>query len=292
MPKLMMSAQDCRDASALDSGGSMSRRVVLCGAAVLTLFSSRIAEAAVAEPSASSETLSTDLLDDLVSANHILANKGVLDAFGHVSVRDPRNPGHFWMSSAKAPAQVSAEDVMPYDLDCNPLDARGRPSYYEKWIHGEVYKVRPDVKCVVHSHSPTVVPFSATNTAMRPLLQTAAFLGRGVPVYDNRPFEPDSDLMIGKQSLGREMAKKLGPAAKVVLLRGHGDVVVGETIRLAVFRAYYTEANAKGQEQAIALGGKDVTYLNEVEGAAAEKVTESPSSVNRAWDVWKQELSR
>jgi HCOMODA/2-hydroxy-3-carboxy-muconic semialdehyde decarboxylase len=230
------------------------------------------------------------LLNDIVSANQILAHEGVLDAYGHVSVRDPRNPNRFWMSRSVAPAQVTAEDIMEYDLDCNPLDARGRVSYYERWIHGETYKARPDVHCVVHSHSLTVIPFSVTNVPLRPLLQQASFLALGAPVYDNRPFLANSDLMIGQQFLGREMAKKLGPTSAVLLLRGHGDVVVAPSIRLAVFRAYYTEINARAQEQAIALGGKDVTYMTPEEGAAAEKLTESPPSVNRSWQLWKQEI--
>jgi HCOMODA/2-hydroxy-3-carboxy-muconic semialdehyde decarboxylase len=135
-----------------------------------------------------------------------------------------------------------------------------------------------------------VIPFSVTNVPLRPLLQQASFLALGAPVYDNRPFLANSDLMIGQQFLGREMAKKLGPTSAVLLLRGHGDVVVAPSIRLAVFRAYYTEINARAQEQAIALGDKDVTYMTPEEGAAAEKLTESPASVNRSWQLWKQEI--
>ena len=270
--------------------GAASRRRFLRGAATIALCSVRSGDAAWAQVVKAGGTLDHDLLLDLVHANHILAAKGVLDSYGHVSVRDPHDPTRFWMSCAKAPVQVTVEDVMEYDLDCNPIDPRGRPSFYERWIHGEVYKVRPEVMSIVHSHSPTVIPFSATKIAMRPLIQMAAFLARGVPIYDSRPLKPDSDLMIGEQSLGREMAMTLGPSAKVVLLRGHGDVVVGETIRIAVFRAYYTEENAKGQEQAVALGGRDVTYLSVSESEAAEKLTESPASVNRAWDSWLAEI--
>jgi ribulose-5-phosphate 4-epimerase/fuculose-1-phosphate aldolase len=231
------------------------------------------------------------LLDDLVFANRILAHLGVLDAYGHVSVRDPHNPDRFWMSRSLAPAEVSAADIMEYDLDCNALDAKGRPSYYEKWIHGETYKVRPDVRCVVHSHSPAVIPFSTTRVPLRPLLQMAGFLALGVPTFDDRPFIADSDLMIGRQFLGREMAKKLGPTSAVILLRGHGDVVVGQSIEETVFRAYYTEVNARQQEQAIALGGSDVTYLTPEEGAAADKVVGSPASVSRSWQSWKQQIA-
>ncbi len=237
-------------------------------------------------------SLPWSLRRDLVDANQILSHIGVLDAYGHVSVRDPHRADRFWMSSSKAPALVSAADITEYDLDCNPVHARGRRSYYEKWIHGEVYKVRPDVHAIIHSHSPTVIPFSATNADLQPLLQTAAFLTRGVPVYDNRRYLPDSDLMIGQQFLGREMAQTLGPDAAVVLLRGHGDVVVGPNLRTAVFRAYYTELNAKEQEQAIALGGRDVIYLNPGEGIAAERLTESPQSVDRSWTLWKSNLER
>ncbi len=269
-----------------------SHRYMTIAAKTIALGSVLLARSVFARSQVHDVSLDRRLLRDLVFANHVLALKGVLDTYGHVSVRDPKNPERFWMSRAKSPALVTPEDIMEYDLECEPIDPRGRSSYYEKWIHGETYKARPDVNCVVHSHSPTVIPFSATNVPLRPLLQTAAFLARGVPVYDNRPFEPDSDLMIGQQDLGREMARKLGPTASIVLLRGHGDVVVGDSIQTAVFRAYYTEVNAKGQEQAVALAGQDVVYLSDGEGRAAEKLTESPSSIGRAWQLWRHEMQR
>ncbi len=270
----------------------LSRRGFVLSAIGALAVAASISRVSEAEPALVELSLKDAILNDLVSANHILAHLGVLDAYGHISVRDPNDPGRFWMSRAQAPAEIVAEDIMEYDLDCNPLNPQGRKSYYEKWIHGETYKARPDVKCVVHSHSPTVIPFSTTTVPLRPLLQTASFLARGVSVYDNRPFLANSDLMIGQQSLGREMAKKLGPTSAVVLLRGHGDVVVGPSIQVTVFRAYYTELDARAQEQAIALGGDQVMYLTEGEGAAAEKLTESPSSVDRSWQLWKEEVAR
>jgi ribulose-5-phosphate 4-epimerase/fuculose-1-phosphate aldolase len=245
----------------------------------------------IAQASSADVGLDRELLDDLVAANRILAHQGVLDTFGHVSVRDPCNPDRFWMSCSKAPAQVTADDIMQYDLDCNPLDARGRPSYYEKWIHGEMYRMRDDVQCVVPSHSPTVIPFSVSRVPLWPLLQMAGFLAFGVPVFDSGRFIADPDLMIGQPMLGREMARVLGPTSDVVLLRGHGDVVVGASIELAVFRAYYTEINARAQQQAIALGGGEIRYLSVRERMAAEKVVGSTSSVNRAWQQWKKDVS-
>ena len=182
----------------------------------------------------------------------------MLDAFGHVSVRDPRNPHRYLISRSIAPESVTAADILVLDLDSQTVDPKdeGKLLYRERFIHGEIYKVRPDVNAVVHSHSPTVVPFTVTRAKLRPLLHNAGFLGLGVPLFEIRKHAGDgTDLMILTPSLGKDLAKKLGKDAAVVLMRGHGDSVVGPSLPNAVFRAYYTEINARQQLQAITIGG-------------------------------------
>jgi ribulose-5-phosphate 4-epimerase/fuculose-1-phosphate aldolase len=171
---------------------------------------------------------------DLVVANRILAAEGVLDGFGHVSIRDPRDPACYLMSRSLAPALVTAVDIVQHDLDNKPTRDQGQTLYYERWIHGEIYKARREVNAIVHSHSPTVVPFASTKAPLRPILHNASFLGFGTPVFEIRNFIPNSDLMISTAALGKALADALGPTADVVLLRGHGNVVVGPTIQIAV----------------------------------------------------------
>jgi ribulose-5-phosphate 4-epimerase/fuculose-1-phosphate aldolase len=229
-------------------------------------------------------------ISDLVAANRILAIEGILDAFGHVSIRDPRDPAYYLMSRSVAPALVTAADIIQHDLENNAANAkdRGEKLYYERWIHGEVYKARPDVNAVVHSHSPTVVPFASTKAPLRPLLHNASFLGFGAPVFEIRNFVANSDLMISTAALGKAMAAAMGPTATVVLLRGHGNVVVGPTVQIAVFRAYYTEINARQQLQAMALGPDDVVYMDAGECATADKIMQSVAG--RPWELWKSKV--
>ncbi len=230
-------------------------------------------------------------IDDLVAANRILATEGILDGFGHVSIRDPRDPGCYLMSRSISPALVTAGDVIQHDLDNNATQAKDRDAklYYERWIHGEVYKARPDVNAVVHSHSPTVVPFASTKAPLRPLLHNASFLGFGAPIFEVRNFVAHSDLMISTAALGKAMASTLGAKADVVLLRGHGNVVVGPSIQIAVFRAYYTEINARQQAQAMALGPhEDVVYMDAGECETTDKIMQAVAG--RPWELWKSKV--
>ena len=224
------------------------------------------------------------VVDDLVAANRILADQGVLDAFGHVSIRHPDNPNRFLMSRSLAPALVKAEDIMEFDLDGNPTDQRGRAVFLERFIHAEVYKARPDVNAVVHSHSPGVIPFGASQVPLRAMYHISAFLAQGVPVYDIRKVAGMTDMLVSSPNLGKALAEVLGDKA-VVLMRGHGDVVVGPALPLTVFRAVYTEVNARLQSQAIALGGP-ITFLEVEEGEKANKVLDQIHL--RAWDLWKR----
>jgi ribulose-5-phosphate 4-epimerase/fuculose-1-phosphate aldolase len=229
-------------------------------------------------------------LSDVVVANRVLALEGVLDGFGHCSVRDPRDPNRYLMSRSLAPALVTAEDIVLHDLDNNAITHAGQKLYYERWIHGEIYKARPDVNAIVHSHSPTVVPFASTKAPLLPLLHNAAFLGFGTPVFEIRNFIPDSDLMISTAALGKALAETLGPTAQVALLRGHGNVVVGPTMEITVYRAYYTEINARQQLNAMALGPNDVVYMSPAECVTTDKIMQA--SAERPWNLWKRKVQR
>ncbi len=227
-----------------------------------------------------------ETISDLAAANRILANEGVLDGFGHVSVRHPVKGDTYFMSRSIAPALVTAADVLEHDFENKAVHAKDRDKklYYERWIHGEVYKARPDVNAIVHSHSPTVVPFASTKAPLRPLLHNASFLGLGAPIFEIRNVLKHSDLMISSAPLGKAMVATMGSAC-VVLLRGHGNVVVGPTMPIAVFRAYYTEINARQQLNAMALGPDDVVYMDAGECETTDKIMQSVA--DRPWDLWK-----
>ena len=224
------------------------------------------------------------LIEDLVAANRILADQGVLDGFGHVSVRHPEHPGRLLLSRSLAPALTTADDIMEYDLDCTPLTAQGRPSFLERFIHCEIYRARPDVMAVIHTHSQGVIPFANSSVPLRPMFHVAGFLAAGVPVFEIRAHAGLSNLLIADARLGQALAATLGDKS-VVLMRGHGDVVVGPSVQVAVYRAIYTDVNARLQAQALALGGP-VTYLEKEEGEKADQVQQQV--VMRPWELWKQ----
>ena len=226
--------------------------------------------------------MSSPLIEDLVAANRILADQGVVDGYGHVSVRLDRDPNRYLLARSLAPELVNAADIMEFDLDSRPVDGRGRATYLERFIHGEIYKVRPDVTAIVHHHSPSVIPFTISTVPLRPLYHMSSFIGEGVPNFEIRTAGGMTDMLISDPELGRALAKTLGdhPAA---LLRGHGSVVVGSTLPLAVGRSIYMEINAKLQMQAMALPGS-LTYLDPEE---VRKV-EARQDYARAWDLWKR----
>jgi ribulose-5-phosphate 4-epimerase/fuculose-1-phosphate aldolase len=225
------------------------------------------------------------LIDDLVVANHILFDQGVVDGFGHVSVRHDKDPQRYLLARSMAPALVAADDIMEFDLDSTPVDPRGRTPYLERFIHGEIYKVRPDVVAIVHSHSPSVIPFADTNIVLQPMNHIAGFLGSGVPVFDIRSAGgPATDMLIRDNALGKALAATLGPHS-VALMRGHGSVAAAQSIKHAVFRAVYTEVNARIEAEALAMGGKP-EFLNPQEAAAATKTNDA--LVDRPWQLWKR----
>jgi ribulose-5-phosphate 4-epimerase/fuculose-1-phosphate aldolase len=224
------------------------------------------------------------LIDDLVAANRVLADLGVLDGFGHVSVRSDKDPNHYFMSRSLAPALVHAEDILEYDLDSNAINARGQALFLERFIHGEIYKARPDVKAVVHSHSPALIPFGATTVKLQPIYHMSSFLGAGVPVFEIRDVVPDSDMLVRNPAIGAALAKVLADKP-VMLMRGHGAVAVGNSIPQVVFRAYYAEMNARLQAEAMRLG--PVTYLSAEEAAASARTNDGVLA--RTWELWKRQ---
>jgi HCOMODA/2-hydroxy-3-carboxy-muconic semialdehyde decarboxylase len=222
-------------------------------------------------------------LAELVTANHILSRLGVVDAFGHVSLRDPRHAHHFWMSRRVAPGLVGPEDVLPFDGDSNPLVADPPPVYAERFIHGEIYRRSPAVMSVVHSHAPPIIPFGAVpSVPLRPVFHMAGFLITNVPVFEIRDHAGTaSDMLVRDRKLGAALADTLGDMP-VVLMRGHGATIVGCSVRQAVFRAVYTISNATLQSEALRLGPPNYLTPEEARNAGAG----NDKHIDRAWALW------
>ena len=226
------------------------------------------------------------LLEDLVIASRTCAEAGVIDAYGHVSARSQSDPQRYFMARAVAPELITEADILEYDLDSRSVVEGGPAGYNERYIHGEIYKARPDVHAIVHNHSHAVVPFSCTSCQMRPLFHMAAFIGLGIPNWDIREAQPGSDMLVRNAMLGQSLARKLGPHP-AALMRGHGSVVVGEKIQIAVGRTVYLDHNAKMQYQAMMMSGGDiqaVVYMDDAEVAANVAWQEYV----RSWDLWKK----
>jgi ribulose-5-phosphate 4-epimerase/fuculose-1-phosphate aldolase len=227
------------------------------------------------------------LIDDIVTGSRVLADFGVLDGFGHVSARHPTIPDHFLMARSLAPALVTADDIMEFDRDGNAVDAKGRPVFLERFIHSEIYKARPDVMAAVHTHSSGVVPFTVSQVPLRAVYHNAAFLAAGAPVWDIRKEFGETDMLVRSAAIGKTLAQTLGDRP-VVLMRGHGDVTVGPAVKVAVFRAYYTDVNARLQSQALALGGEP-NYLTPAEGSKADAT--NLAVLDRVWNLWKMRVT-
>lgn len=259
----------------------LARRDCLCCGLAGLAAAAWPGRAGAAEPAAAP---SPALVADLVAANHILFDQAVVDGFGHVSVRHDKQPDRFLLSRSMAPALVQAPDIMEFELDGAPVAAAGRTPYLERFIHGAIYRARPDVMAVVHSHSPGIIPFGvAGGAALRPVFHLAGFLGPETPVFEIRDVAgPATDLLVRSDALGDALARSLGSHA-VVLMRGHGSTTVGTDVRQAVFRAVYAEINARLQSDAGRLG--PVTFLNTEEAAAAAQT--GNGLVGRAWELWR-----
>jgi HCOMODA/2-hydroxy-3-carboxy-muconic semialdehyde decarboxylase len=231
------------------------------------------------------ETADPHLIDKLALANRILYRKGVVDGFGHVSARHDRSNRHFLLARSMAPALVRRDDILTFDLDGVARDAGDSRVYLERFIHAEIYRARPEVQAVVHSHSPSVIPFGATRQPLRPIFHMSGFLGDGAALFDIRDTAGDTDMLVSNSALGAAMAKALGNKS-VVLMRGHGSTVVGESVEQAVYRAIYAEVNARLQIEATQLG--QATYLTAQEARKAAATNDTVLS--RAWELWVREV--
>ncbi len=220
-------------------------------------------------------------IDDLVAANRILAAQGILPGYGHVSVRHPTNPDRYLVSRSIAPELVTAEDIVVLDLDSDPVEPGTPRSYLERFIHGEIYKVRPDVRAVVHNHSPTVISFGIGTTPLRPVYHQAAFFLDGIPIWDYRDFGTANGALVDTPARGAALAAALKDRP-VVLMRNHGVAIAASTLPLLVGWSIALEQNAEIQSAALARGD-DVTYLEFEEEAPG-------SDFLRAWDLWKRQL--
>jgi ribulose-5-phosphate 4-epimerase/fuculose-1-phosphate aldolase len=226
-------------------------------------------------------------IDELVLANHILSNEGVLDAYGHVSIRDERNPNQFLLARAIAAGSVTAADIITYDLDGNPI-SDNRPSFSERFIHGQIYKARPDVMSVVHFHAPDVIPFTVSGVPLKPLIHMAGFLPQVINIFEIRKAGGLTDMLVRNNELGKALADSLADKS-VVLLRGHGAAVAGPSLHIATGRAYYTVANAKAQLQSILIGGGDkIVFLDPEEAKKAQ----DQDGFERGWNFWKTKVSK
>jgi len=226
------------------------------------------------------------VLEDLAAASRILADQGVFDAAGHVSMRHPDHAERFLMSRSLAPQMITADDIMEFDLDCTAIDPRGRNGFIERYLHGEIFKARPDVMAIAHSHSPSTIAFGLSNVPMRAMYHNAAFLAAGVPVFDIRDKFGTTDIVISSAEKGAALAAVLGDKP-VGLLRAHGMVAVGPSLPVAVFRAIFTVTSANIQHQVLALGGP-VAALDAEEGRIADVV--NVQTVGRSWDLWKKRV--
>lgn len=225
-------------------------------------------------------------LDDLAAAARILAAEGVVDGFGHVSMRHPTAPDRYLMSRSIAPALQTVGDIIEYDLASTPIDANGRGSFLERFIHGEIYRKRPDVMSVVHSHSPSVIPYSLTGLPMRAMYHNAAFLAAGVPIFRIEEKFGATNLLVSDNKIGMELANVMGDK-NVALMRAHGSVACGPSLQVAVFRAVYTEVSARVQQAALA-HGLPIAALSEAEGRLADETNMGAGM--RAWDLWRRQV--
>jgi ribulose-5-phosphate 4-epimerase/fuculose-1-phosphate aldolase len=240
----------------------------------------------VADTADASDVPSMDRIEELVAANQILFDQGVVDAFGHISVRHDKRPDRFLLARNMAPSRVTAADIVEFTLDGEAVNAAGRKVYLERFIHGEIYRARLDVMSVVHSHSHSIVPLSVVKGVhLKAIFHMAGFVGQGAPVFEIREAGGDAtDLLISNNALGQALAKHFD-GHDIVLMRGHGSTVVGGSIKQAVYRAVYAELNARYQLQAMQLG--EVTFLTEGESQACIQNVEG--QVQRPWDMWLEQ---
>ena len=232
--------------------------------------------------------VAAERIGDLAAASRILVAQGVVDGFGHVSMRHPQAPDRYLMARSVSPALVTPEDIIEYDLDSNPCNANGRSSFLERFIHGEIYKARADIMAIVHSHSASVIPFGLVGVPMQAMFHNAAFIAVGVPVFDISKKFGATDMLVSNAPKGAALAAVMGKR-DVALMRAHGAVACGSTLQTAVFRAVYTEVNARIQHWTAALkGGAPIAALDLEEGRLSEAVNQTAGL--RAWDLWRSKV--
>ena len=229
-----------------------------------------------------------DVIEELVTANRILAREGVVDSFGHVSVRHPLDPQRYLLSRSRAPDCIEPEDIMEFTLEGEPIDARGRAPYLERFIHGALYEARGDIISVVHNHSESVIPFGVTGRQLKPVFHMGASIGQEVPVWDSHDHFGDTALLVENMDMGRDLASLMG-SRSAALMRGHGATVAGRNIRQAVYVSVYLEVNARLQKQAMDMG--EVKFLTAGEVAKVSART-GPYGINRAWENWCRRAGR
>jgi ribulose-5-phosphate 4-epimerase/fuculose-1-phosphate aldolase len=227
-------------------------------------------------------------LEELVTANRILAREGIVDAFGHVSIRHPERPDRYLLSRARAPECIEADDLIEFTLDGAPVGAEGRKPYAERFIHGAIYEARPEVRAVVHHHSPSLIPFGITGVKLSPVMHMCASMGTDVPIWDSRTRFGDTNLLVTNLAMARDLARALGDRP-VALMRGHGAVVAGRSLREVVFNSVYLELNADLQLKASTLG--EITFLSDGEVAAVLR-TRGSFTYERAWERWCRRAER
>jgi ribulose-5-phosphate 4-epimerase/fuculose-1-phosphate aldolase len=228
-----------------------------------------------------------DALRDLVIANRILAAHGVVDAFGHVTIRHPQRPDRYFMACSKGPGTVTRADLIEFTLDSEPIDQNGRAMYAERPIHGRIYQARPDVMSVCHNHSAATIPFGVTSVPMRPIFHMGSVIGTNVPKWDIAEEFGDTNLLVTTAEQGASLAKTLA-GGRVVLMRGHGTAVAGKTLKEVVFTCVYLQKNAELVTTARSFG--DVHYLSDGEIARASTLLSEPLSQNRAWEAWSNAI--
>ncbi len=220
-------------------------------------------------------------IEELFAANRILVGEGVIDGFGHVSARSPTQPDHYFMTRSNSGGPATEDDVLELDADSNPVRSSGPRPGIERFIHGEIYRERPDVTAIVHTHAPALIPFGVSTVPLRPLYHMCGFLAEGAPVFDIRKKHGMTNMLITDGKLGRALAASLGPHA-VVLMRGHGATVVGTSVPEAVYRAVYTTLNAQLVPVAMQLG--EPTYLHPAEATLADELHHAV--LFRPWEHW------
>ena len=233
------------------------------------------------------------LVDDLVAANRVLAHEiHVLDAYGHISVRSATNPRHYYLSRAISAGMVTAADVIEYDLDSNQVGGSKGDGYLERFIHGEIYKARPDVIAVIHAHSAELITFAAAGVPLRNMIHTGSFINDGVPVWDARKFGGTADdMLVRSPALGKALAVALGSKTALILF-GHGVAITGNSLATAVSNSYFLNMNARIQMDAMRIGGGSVSYLEREPSVKAPAATPAGAGANnRAWEYWKHRVA-